>query len=335
MNYREELAQTNEFKERYLSGINDLILKRQEEFSENRKVLVKDIFSTPEDYRRDLKKMLGWPLVGYTGGAAPKVRSERIAEEDGYSVYRMSFEILPELEMTGLYFRMETDEARPLVLVQHGGLGTPELISGIYGSTANYNDMLERVIRHKVHAFAPQLLLWDREKYGIEFDRAAIDVSLKRVGSSITAIELYGMMRILDHFETQSEVSSFGMVGLSYGGFYTLYMSAVDTRIRSAISCAFFNTRDAYRWSDWTWFNSAEKFDDAEVACLSYPRRLCIEIADKDSLFDYKNGFSSFERIKELSSDVGGDWIDLICFDGTHEFCRDDAPIERLINDLL
>jgi hypothetical protein len=35
-----------------------------------------------------------------------------------------------------------------------------------------------------------------------------------------------------------------------------------------------------------------------------------------------------------MSSKVGTDWIDLMIFEGVHEFCKDDAPIERLVNDL-
>lgn len=31
---------------------------------------------------------------------------------------------------------------------------------------------------------------------------------------------------------------------------------------------------------------------------------------------------------------VGTDWVDFITFEGGHEFCRDDAPIEKLIDDL-
>ena len=190
------------------------------------------------------------------------------------------------------------------------------------------------MIAHKVHAFAPQLLLWNREKYGVQFDRVNIDARLKRVGSSITAVELYGLMRILDYFESKDNVSNFGMVGLSYGGFYTLFLSAIDKRIRSAISCSFFNTRDQIPWSDWTWFGSAEKFDDAEIACLVYPRKLCIEIGTNDQLFDVTYGVKSYERVLELCKDVGTDWVSFITFEGTHEFHKDDAPIKALVEEI-
>lgn len=190
-----------------------------------------------------------------------------------------------------------------------------------------------RISNHGVHIFAPQLLLWSNE-YDVKFDRKEIDAKLKRVGSSITAIETFGITRILDYFETTDYVSTFGMVGLSYGGFYTLVTSAIDSRIKSAISCSFFNTRDKIGWSDWTWQDSALKFDDSGIAFLVYPRKLCIEIGNKDELFDYTHGIQSFEKIKNLAKEVGTDWIDLIVFEGIHEFCKNDAPIKRLIDDI-
>ena len=333
--YCENIEASKKCKEKYADGLNSLILTRQEQLAQKRTLYCKDIFSDTEKYRNDLKKMLGWPLIDYSDLELPNVKSTKLAEEDGFTIYRMQFEILDGVEMAGLYFEMNGAEKKPLILVQHGGYGTPELISGLYdGNTSNYNHMLERVIKLGVHAFAPQLLIWEREKYGVTYDRANIDARLKRVGSSITAVELYGLIRILDYFETKDNVSNFGMVGLSYGGFYTLYLSAIDTRIKSAISCAYYNTRDAYPWNDWTWLRSAEQFDDAEVAALVYPRKLCIELGTNDEVFDFENGIKSFKRLLELCQNVGTDWLSFLEFSGTHEFCKDDNPIEALVKDI-
>ena len=331
MQYCEEIHGALPYKQSYLNGIERLIAQRQREAEITRAAYAKNIFEDADRYREDLKAMLGWPLVKHTDGSLPKVVMEKLAEEETHSIYRMRFEILDGVWMSGLFFRAHGDDKKPLIIVQHGGLGTPELIAGIYGNTGNYNEMLQRVICHGTHAFAPQLLLWD-EKYEVSFDRKAIDARLKRVGSSITAVEIYGITRILDYFEAQSYTSDFGMVGLSYGGFYTLFTAAVDTRIRSAISCSFFNKRDRVAWSDWTWQNSAEKFDDAEVACLIYPRRLWIEMGKADNLFDSEYTEESFEKLKSLSKSVGIDWVKLIIFDGNHEFCKDDEPIRQMID---
>ena len=278
--------------------------------------------------------MLGWPLVNHVDDGLSKVSKEKLYDDTAYTVYRMSFNVIDEIQIYGLYFELKGEVKKPLVLVQHGALGSPEHISGFYGSTDNYNKILERVIAHGVHAFAPQLLIWDKAKYDVDYDRTSIDAKLKRVGSSITALECYALSRILDYFQAQDNVSNFGMVGLSYGGFFTLCFTAIDTRVKSAISCSYFNTRDKYPWADWVWFGSAEKFDDAEVACLVYPRKLCIEIGKKDPLFDVEYGIKSFEKLTKMSKNVGTDWLNFIVFDGEHEFCLDDKPIEDLIKDI-
>lgn len=330
MNYREEKDASKRFKQDYVDGIEKIVQMRQKQAKEVRREYIREIFARQEEYRRDFREMLGWPLTGHTDNALPQVETEKLSSECGYSVYRMRFTILDVLTVTGLFFRMDTEKSRPLVVVQHGGLGTPELISGVYGDTANYNDMLQRVIRHKVHAFAPQLLLW-HDDYGVPFNRAAVDAKLKRVGSSITAIEVYAVSRILDYFEQEPYVTSFGMVGLSYGGFYTLYTAAADQRIRAAVSCSFFNKRDAAPWSDWTWFRSAEKFDDAEIACLVYPRRIHLQMGTGDTLFDAAFSRESFERIREICTEVGTDWVRLELFEGVHEFSRDDQAIADIV----
>ena len=77
--------------------------------------------------------MLGWPLVGYKPQETAEPLSEKLSEEDGYSVYRMQFEILPGLKMTGLFFMANATGKRPMVMVQHGGWGTPEQLCGIMG----------------------------------------------------------------------------------------------------------------------------------------------------------------------------------------------------------
>ena len=334
MSYREKNDISKPYKQKYLDGIERIILHRQKGAEKIRQEYFKDAFTNQDKYRKDLAKMLGWPLVGYEAKELPKVELVKLGEEDMHEIYRMSFDILDGLVMTGLFYKFKGIGKFPLSVVQHGGQGTPEHIAGFDGDTSNYNDMLERVVRLGIHGFAPQLLLWNKERYELDYDRHGIDARLKRVGSSITAIEIFGIKRILDYFEEQDYVSSFGMVGLSYGGFYTLVTSALDTRIRTAVSCAFFNTRDKYGWSDWVWQNSAEKFDDAEIACLVYPRKLRIAVADKDPLFNVVGGIESFENVKNLCEGVGTDWVEFTVFDGVHEFLKDDRAIEQFVKEL-
>ncbi len=330
MNYREEMETSKYYKEQYVLGLDALVEERERFCQKIREEHVKNMFKDPKAYREDLRKMLGWPLVDYEPQVLSSPKSEKLSDEDGYSVYRMQFEILKGVFLTGLFFKAEGGE-NPLVIFQHGGAGTPEFVSGMYGSSEYYYDVVQKLTSQGAHVFAPQLLLWDTT-YGVEYDRKAIDARLKRVGSSITAVEIHGILSVLDYFEEQDYVTDFGMAGLSYGGFYTLYTTALDTRIKAAVSCAFFNERKNYTYSDWTWFKSAKMLDDAEIACLIYPRKLCIELGNRDDLFSFDSGKSEFERLKTLCSDVGCDWLSFVEFDGIHEFCSDEAPLRKLVN---
>lgn len=330
MNYQEPVETAKPYKEEYLAGLTRLIEEKQAEAAEIRREYARDILADPARYRKDLRNMLGWPLTEPSPADLPPVTAEKLSEEDGYTIYRLQVEVLPGVKLAGLFFRMDAEDARPLVLVQHGKLGTPERVSGFYGSTSNYNQMLSRIISHNVHAFAPQLCLWS-DSYEVPYDRDEMDARLKRVGSSIAAVEIYGLMRILDYFEAQSYVSCLGMAGMSYGGFYTLMTTALDTRLRSAICCSYFNKRDAVPWSDWVWFGSGLKLDDAQLACLVYPRKLYVLMGNQDALFDYHNTIESYQEATKMCDK---DWMQLHIYDGTHEFCKDDEPIESLIRDL-
>lgn len=334
MRYREEICFTDSVKQEYIDGLERLIKEREKFAASERKKYIKDIFETPDIYRDDLKKMLGWPLVDYLPNGLPTVKKDRLSKEDGYTVYRMQFEVLKGVKLSGLYFEEEDGINKPLVILQHGGSGTPERISGMYGDTTNYNNMLHRVRQHGVHVFAPQLLLWNKDNYKVDYNRVSVDSRLKRCGSSVTAVEIFAITRILDYFEAKKNIISFGMVGLSYGGFYTLFTSAIDKRIKSALSCSFFAKREPIDWADWTWRDSLCKFNDAEVACLSYPRKLFLAMGDKDELFKSSDSEKAYEEIKEICSSVGTEWVELKIFDGVHEFIKDDEQIEKLIAEL-
>ena len=333
MNYRETFEATVPTREDYVAGFQRVIEKRHSEIEKERDKYVKKLFTDAEVCREDFKKLLGWPLVDFESSEMPEPERELVSNEDGYDVYRMHFEVLEGFTVSGILLKLHGEGKRPMVICQHGGEGTPEVICGLLGDTENYNDMVQRVMARGTHIFAPQLLLW-RNAFGVPYKRSEIDGQLKNVGGSITALEVFAITRIIDYFEKQDYVKNFGMVGLSYGGFYTLFTTAVEPRIKSAISSSFFNSREAISWPDWTWKDLLFKFNDAEIACLCYPRKLYIAVGAQDALFHVEHARKSFERIKELSASVGTDWVAFDDFEGVHEFVKTDGFIDALISDL-
>ncbi|MBQ4086695.1 MAG: hypothetical protein IJC78_00425 [Clostridia bacterium] len=59
--------------------------------------------------------------MDYQKSGLPDVSMTKLSEEEGYSIYRVQFEILEGLTMTGLFFHADGDEKKPLVILQHGG----------------------------------------------------------------------------------------------------------------------------------------------------------------------------------------------------------------------
>lgn len=330
--YREAVEDSEKYKEAYLCGMERIIGQRENAEDEVRYQKCKDILENQESYRQSLKAFLGWPLTEKYAASTPKARAEKLSEDKICTIYRISIEVLDGYCITGLLFQKD-DKRRPLVIAQHGGDGTPEQVGNLYGDTYNYNQMIERMMSYGVHIFAPQLLIWNTANFGVPYQRDVLDARLKNTGSSIAALEIYAITRILDYFQAQSYVSSFGMLGLSYGGFYTLYTAAVDERIRSAIACSFSHTSKQAR-CDWTWSRYREFFSDAEIACLVYPRKLCLEMGDEDPLFDLKEVQEEISRLKELAGETVENWFEFLPFSGGHEFCWDNGPLMRLANDI-
>jgi hypothetical protein len=166
--------------------------------------------------------------------------------------------------------------------------------------------MSRRVLRQGVAVFAPQLLRWD-EIYGPSHDFVQIDRWLKQLGGSAAALELWCLRRSLDYLVSRRRVDGerIGMIGLSYGGFHTLFAAALDTRIRVAVSSCFFNDRRRYSWADWVWFDAANRFLDAEVAALVCPRHLAIEVGVQDELFDAQSAALEARKVQSIYQQLG------------------------------
>ncbi|MBE7062645.1 MAG: hypothetical protein E7390_02500 [Ruminococcaceae bacterium] len=334
MRYIEEHEQGFSFREAYLNSLETLLSKKQAEATVMREARGKDILSNPEIYRKEFLKMLGWPLTEPDDGL-PTVEKTLIHEEDEGKIYRMLFTLPIGIRFYGIYFEHITSEKLPFSIVQHGGSGTPEVASGFFKSgSGNYNDMVMRIFNHGINVFAPQLLLWSSTGTKPEYNRENIDCKLKQLGSSITAIEVYGIRKAIDYFAAKENIDTdrIGMSGLSYGGFYTLFTAAADTRIRSALSCSQYNDRFTYARPDWTWQNSGKTFLDNEVAQLVYPRYLCLAVGDADRTFEPGNVQMQFDKLSASLPDKSR--MDFTVFEGKHEYIKEDFYVDKFVAEL-
>ena len=342
--HTEDFVDSRPYRQKQLDEIEALIKGRRAEsravrekfFSPDTRSLVAYRQSTRKG-RTQLQSMLGWPLLPRPDTlAAPRAKKQFIGRDDAGSFYRMNITVMPGVSCYGIFATPHHCTAPyPLAILQHGGAGAPENVSGILPYW-NYTNMGRRLLEKGFAIFCPQILLWG-ENLGPKYDRQKIDIQLKQLGGSITALEIFKIQRALDHLLTLKEIDSskVGMIGLSYGGFYTLFTAAIDLRIKAAASSCFFNDRFIVDWPDWTWLNSGNTFLDTEIARLVCPRPLYIEVGKKDELFDVKHARRLAPEIKKTYQKLkipGA--FEYHEFDGAHEFNHQDHPIDFLIKHL-
>lgn len=344
--YTETVEPSMKYKKMYLDSIHSLIKKSYEkaEINRNKYITPEKLSSNKEYYRKAYKKMIGIPDISGLP-EVPEAKKEYIASDELCKFYRVSIETMSGFWFYGLLMIPHGIKTQvPIVIAQHGGGGTPEFCCDMYGEN-NYSNFSKRALEQGMVVFAPQLLLWKFDvdtgetfpEYDINYDREEIDDELKRFGLSITGLEVFSIMRCIDYLQTLDMVdkNKIGMMGLSYGGFFSLHTAAADARIKCVYDAASFNDRSKVALGDWRWNCDIEKFNEAEVAGLCSPRTLIIDVGKEDSVFDYRSSQAEAERAKafyEYENAVDNFRYNL--WDGGHRFDIKGGSMDKFFNGL-
>lgn len=341
-NIYEDSIKTNDiFRKNYAEGIDAFIENLNRQGEKNRNKFMEGLTDL-EAMRQEYLKMLGIDNKAMFNSSKP-AEKVLVAKDDLSTIYRLCIYLTDEIPVYALLFvpHAVKDKA-PLVVMQHGGGGSPELCMDLIGEN-NYTNTGLRILERGAVVLAPQLMLWSYQgvEHGrmsdVPFDRAKTDANLKRFGLSITGLEVMAIMKCIDYASGLDVVDSnhIGMIGLSYGGFFTMHTMAADTRINVGLNCACFNSRDAYPWFDMTYRNSANTFHDAEVAALCAPRKLYISIGKEDKVFDWQAGEKEAERAKTYFDAMNcSDNLFVTVWDGGHKVKPVDEPIDYLFDNI-
>lgn len=121
------------------------------------------------------------------------------------------------------------------------------------------------------------------------------------LGLTVTGMWMFDLMRLIDYMETREDcgLSRLGCAGLSGGGLQTLWLSAMDDRVKAAVVSGYF-----YGYHDSLLLLSGncscnyvphlwETVDMGDIAALIAPRPLMIETGDQDPL----NGRGGVENV--------------------------------------
>ena len=338
--YAEEVEKDTINRGEYYHGIVD--------FLQGEKIRVKnqrETKFTPEEYKKnsefyrgELIKMLGFPLTQKRGKTA-LLEKKFVARDKNVNIYRVRLSSVGEIPFYGLYFeQIDEKHKKPFVLCFHGAEGTPELISGIYMDSANYNHIVRRLTDYGANVFVPQFLLWNIQRYGNPYNRLHIDGKLRQLGGSITALELSLLCGALDYFIADEKIDSqkIGVVGLSYGGMYALHLAAVDTRIKSCYSCSWVCDGFEHSFADWSYYNAQYISSTVETAACISPRPLVIAMGNKDELFHWETTERIGQQVRKFYQAFDKDNNLKVCiFDGNHEMNKEDDSLIFFLTQLV
>ena len=327
--FKGELACGNAYRQEYVDSINRFIQKRYDESYALRNTYLENITQAQEEYRNAFIDMIGQPVMPYPD-SVPNAKCVHIGKDDFCNIYRLQIETMPDFWFYGIFMVPHGIKKAPLVIAQHGGGSTPEICSEFLGQS-NYNFFTKRALEKGMAVFAPQLLLWKfdldvgekKTNIDITFDRRKLDRDLKLLGLSMTGLEVFCIRRSIDYLNSLEYIDAerTAMLGLSYGGYFSLCTAAADTRIKSIYAAAAFNDRTKICFYDWAYKDAANTFCDAEIAALCAPRRLQIDVGKADEVFDYTPSVEEGKRAATYYAQFhASDNFRYNLWDGGHRF---------------
>jgi dienelactone hydrolase len=244
-----------------------------------------------EPTRDQLRQFFGVP-PGAREGRITKF--EQIGEDRHCLVFRVWVEVIEGVEAYGLYLQPKQSAGKaPLLIAQHGGGGNPEAICDL-DTRDNYRGFGPEAVKRGYGVWAPGLAMrcdycGDPAIPGA--NREQLDQKLKQGGTSIIGLELHQIIestRALIKARPEIDAERVGMTGLSWGGFYTMYVTALSPFIKAAAPAAFFKDYDDIRVR--TEEGKARSPDrelvgglsHAEAVALICPRPCFVQMGEKD-----------------------------------------------------
>lgn len=287
-------------------------------------------------FREALKETLGLKLLAsvcketqFGGYAGEHVRVWEAVQEEGYRRYKYVMETLPDVFMPFYMLvpdDMEESERRPAVIAIPAHGANKDTVAGVPSCT----EVIEKLRKTPKESYGKALVkngyivfCPDPPGYGERQERCpSEDIAFRPVlkenplecscknlaqtaealGFSLTALEVWELMRLVDFAQSCANVQSddIGCAGFSGGGQYAMWLSAMDDRIsRTAVSGYVHGYYDSMLDTHLCPCNYAPDLwllgDISDICSLIAPRPLYVE----SGRLDVENGSKGIEGSKE------------------------------------
>jgi dienelactone hydrolase len=294
-----------------------------------------------QNLRTELRRLLG-KFPEQPCDLAPQILES--TEEDGFTCQKVAIQTVAGEYMPCFVLVPHNENAvlKPIIaLPGHGTSGAAAIVKhpdDPLGAERNRQlnyDYAGQLARCGYLVFVPELRGFGQRLEGPDHQEGetlwisscyAVGVNALLLGKTLLGMRVYEVMRLIDYIRTRPEnmTKILGCVGLSGGGMVTLFTTALDERITSAVVSGYFNTfRDSIMAVRHCLCNfvpgivkTAEMVD---IAGLVAPRPLMIETGTRDPLFPTaatQQAYAQLQKIYAVFS--AADKLDIDVFEGEH-----------------
>jgi dienelactone hydrolase len=283
-----------------VAGIDSFLMRETERAAESRDRLWHRNFSDAASFnrsvsvqRQELSKILGVSdirltpqLEVMTGTGLQPLAIQR----NGYTIRAVRWKVLEELTAEALLLEPK-GKVRARIVVIPDADELPEVLAGLERQGGRGYGVARQLAAAGCEVLVPALLSRQDDfsgsaslnRYTNQTHREWIYRQAFEVGRHVIGYELQKIFSAIDWMEARNgkegKGAAIGVAGYGEGGLLALYATALDTRISSTLVSGYFDAREGL-WKEPIYrnvFGLLKYFGDAELAVLSWPRRMVVE----------------------------------------------------------
>jgi hypothetical protein len=258
-------------------------------------------------YRKQLFEMLGLEPLPEKTDLKPVITGK--VEHEQFTVEKLHYQSRPGLYVTGnLYIPKGLEKPAPTILYVCGhSVGTKDGIR--YGNKAPYQHHPAWFARHgyvclvidTVHRGEIEGIHHGTYQYKMWWWNSR--------GYTSAGVEAWNCIRALDYLQMRKEVDNdhIGVTGISGGGAYSWWLSAIDERIKVAVPVAGITDLQNHvvdgcveGHCDCMYIVNTYRWDYPLVAVLVAPRPLLLSNSDKDTIFPLDGVLRLHEKVRSI-----------------------------------
>jgi dienelactone hydrolase len=226
----------------------------------------------------------------------------------------------------------------PAVLAVHGHGAGKALVCGIEPGGAG-DDYAHALASLGYVVLAPDLRGFGERSDWMPADKYECDWNLVcATMAGVVPLErnLWDLGRALDVLCAHPLVdpTRVGVAGLSYGGTCSLFLAALDERIRVAVVSGYLSSWRAAHTVPWNMCGSQVmpgqlgEIEHVDIAALIAPRPLLVESGTDDLIFPVASARATVERLRGVYAGMGapGDAVVHYVFEGEHQWRGAEVP---------